>query len=77
MSRISAIVRSQRFGVQAAPKDRGLFFNGVFVDARKSVFRHGPDSRKDAPVISERIVVTPYRFHHRAQREALRIRMHI
>jgi hypothetical protein len=53
--------------VQTVPKESGLLFDGVFVDARKSVVRHGTDTRQDAPFISERIVVTPYHVHHCAQ----------
>jgi len=54
------------FEAQTVSQDCGLFFNGVFVDARKSVLRHGAHARKDVPVISERIEITPYRFYHRA-----------
>jgi hypothetical protein len=35
-SRISGIVRSQRFKAQAVAKDSRLLFDGIFVDARNS-----------------------------------------
>jgi hypothetical protein len=66
-SRISGIVRSQRFEAQAVAKDSRLLFDGIFVDARDSVLRHGAHPRNDASLISERIVVAPCHFHHRAQ----------
>jgi hypothetical protein len=48
--------------VQSAPKNRGLFVDGVFVDARNGIFRHGADSRQNAALISERIVVASDHF---------------
>jgi hypothetical protein len=58
-SRISGIVLSRLFEAQATSKQSGLLGDGVFIDAGKSVLRHGSHARKDTPVISERIVVTP------------------
>jgi len=65
-SRINGIVLSRLFEAQSASKQRGLFGDGVFVDAGESVLRHGSHARKDAPIISERIVVAPQHFHNRA-----------
>ena len=63
----------QRSEMQPPPKHRGLLVDGIFVDARNGIFRHGTDSRKNAALISERVVVTPDHFHNRAQGSNLRL----
>jgi hypothetical protein len=69
-SRISGIVSSQRLGMQTSAKRRDLFVHRIFMDARNGIFRHGANSRENAPLISERIVVASYHFHHRTQGSA-------
>jgi len=69
-SRISDIVSSQRLEVQSPPKHRGLFVDGLLVDTRNGISRHGADSRQNAPLISERIIVASDHFHHCAQGSA-------